>query len=556
MKEGECIESRMVTRRIEAAQKKVEERNFDIRKNLLEYDEVMDHQRKRTYGFRQRILDGGNCKLIITDMLESQVSKAVDRRLSDNYGTEAFAKFVTNRLNFEFEFSEFVRVPFEEAQRNAKDKACNKAVNAIQDALEENLDPSIDEKEWNWEAFANFMERKFGVKITVRELKQIGRDKIFEHVLPLAEKSIEAIDLSEGAAMLEEEFGHRSIADWFRLKFNLQADASQFIGKSPGEIKAMLNDRLRQLYIEKDIAFPAMVGMHSFMGRDMYGQQRYDPHGLLAWTKERFPGASSAISEQDFILAPKDKLQQVLQEASKKTYPTDGIDRIEEQLDKHFSSPGVLSPEGARELSAWAKEALKLKVEEGELANHKEVHVRQVLYCAFDDIYRPEMRAMERSLVLNIVDSSWKDHLYTMDYLRSAISFVGYAQQDPKTTYKRDGMKAFEEMWEGDPTAEYQEKESIQDKITDLIFRMEEAAEDAYAEAMAQSQTVFDQAPRPLPSRDGGIRAQQDAAIAGSQTGAGKPEPVRNKGPRVGRNDPCPCGSGKKYKQCCMKKEM
>ena len=58
MEEGEAIESRMVIRRIEAAQKKVEERNFDIRKNLLEYDEVMDHQRKRVYGYRQEVLDG------------------------------------------------------------------------------------------------------------------------------------------------------------------------------------------------------------------------------------------------------------------------------------------------------------------------------------------------------------------------------------------------------------------------------------------------------------------------------------------------------------------
>ena len=62
MKEGEAIESRMVSRRIEGAQKKVEERNFEIRKNLLEYDEVMDEQRKRVYGYRQRILDGANCK--------------------------------------------------------------------------------------------------------------------------------------------------------------------------------------------------------------------------------------------------------------------------------------------------------------------------------------------------------------------------------------------------------------------------------------------------------------------------------------------------------------
>jgi glycine betaine/proline transport system substrate-binding protein len=71
MQDGEAIESRMVTRRVEAAQKKVEERNFEIRKNLLEYDEVMDDQRKRVYGFRQKILDGEPCRELILDMIEA-----------------------------------------------------------------------------------------------------------------------------------------------------------------------------------------------------------------------------------------------------------------------------------------------------------------------------------------------------------------------------------------------------------------------------------------------------------------------------------------------------
>ena len=73
MKEGEAIESRMVSRRIEGAQKKVEERNFEIRKNLLEYDEVMDEQRKRVYGYRQNILDGANCKQLILEMIDQQI---------------------------------------------------------------------------------------------------------------------------------------------------------------------------------------------------------------------------------------------------------------------------------------------------------------------------------------------------------------------------------------------------------------------------------------------------------------------------------------------------
>src|SRR4029078_876161 len=77
MKDGEAIESRMVTRQIEKAQKKVEEQHFEARKNLLEYDEVMDHQRKRVYGFRQKVLNGHNGKIIILEMIDEQITANV-----------------------------------------------------------------------------------------------------------------------------------------------------------------------------------------------------------------------------------------------------------------------------------------------------------------------------------------------------------------------------------------------------------------------------------------------------------------------------------------------
>ena len=88
MQEGEAIESRMVSRRIEGAQKKVEERNFEVRKNLLEYDEVMDEQRKRVYSYRQRILDGANCRDLIIEMIDREVDEAFKRFLAPTYGAE------------------------------------------------------------------------------------------------------------------------------------------------------------------------------------------------------------------------------------------------------------------------------------------------------------------------------------------------------------------------------------------------------------------------------------------------------------------------------------
>jgi preprotein translocase subunit SecA len=114
-------------------------------------------------------------------------------------------------------------------------------------------------------------------------------------------------------------------------------------------------------------------------------------------------------------------------------------------------------------------------------------------------------------------------------------------------------MKIFSEMWNG-----------VSDKVTDLVFRVEQFDPEflSYLGARWQldrAQTIHQSATSELVSASApktGVQAQQEAAIAASQrTEERKKEPVRNVGKKVGRNDPCPCGSGKKFKACCMRKE-
>ena len=157
---------------------------------------------------------------------------------------------------------------------------------------------------------------------------------------------------------------------------------------------------------------------------------------------------------------------------------------------------------------------------------------RAILWNAFDAVYRPEMRGMERSLLLGRLDASWKNHLYTMDHLRSGIGLVGYAQVDPKTEYKRQGMKEFDTMWE-----------LLQDKVTDAVFRMEE--EEGFQESIWAIGAAIHESYTPQYSAD--------QISTNASQGEKRKEPIRNRAEKVGRNDPCPCGSGKKYKNCHMR---
>jgi len=165
---------------------------------------------------------------------------------------------------------------------------------------------------------------------------------------------------------------------------------------------------------------------------------------------------------------------------------------------------------------------------------------RNLLWNAYDERYRPEMRRMERNLLLDKLDRSWKNHLYVMDHLRQGIGLVGYAQIDPKTEYKRQGMKEFDSMWDG-----------VGEKVTEAVFRLED--DESFQDSVwSISAATHADAPRALSSAEAVRDGQQ--SITTNAGGEGKKlEPIRNRADKVGRNDPCPCGSGKKFKNCCMR---
>ncbi|MBL8800141.1 MAG: preprotein translocase subunit SecA, partial [Planctomycetia bacterium] len=491
MEDGQAIESRMVSRRIQAAQKKREEYNFDIRKNLLEYDEVMDHQRKEIYGYRQKILNGSNCKLLLLDMIEEQIGQAVDRFLADDYGPSSFAEFAANRLGVECEAADFRRSNFEEADQTARDKASRMIPTQIQEALDENLSEDVESSDWNWQAMAESVNRRWGLKFNERELKKIGRDNLAGKLIEAAEKALAATDLSGGKVFLQADWGKQSLVDWVRLKFGLNVHVEDLAKKDEGAIKDLLCDQVLEAYRQKEIELPVKAGMARFMSeqKPQFGsmQQRYDRDGLYHWAKQRFGAAAASLSEEEFRTQSRLKLQERLTEVSKHYFPKVRQEEIDVKLEDAFQGTRLSESGDAKELVDWAKSALEIEVDPAELTGVTREQARQVLWNAFDNRYRPEMRGVERGLLLNRVDMAWKNHLYTMDHLRAGIGLMGYAQVDPKTEYKREGMKEFRAMQEG-----------LQDKVTDAIFRLEEEVdfqESVWAIQAAEHKTY--QAPPP-----------------------------------------------------------
>ncbi|HXE66503.1 MAG TPA: preprotein translocase subunit SecA [Rhodanobacteraceae bacterium] len=218
-------------------------------------------------------------------------------------------------------------------------------------------------------------------------------------------------------------------------------------------------------------------------------------------------------------------------------------DTVDEQWDLAGLSATLESEFGMKlDLKHW----LETSAEADSAAIHRHVlEAADEMFAAKEQQVGSEvMRALEKHVMLSAVDSAWKDHLASMDYLRQGIYLRSYAQIDPKQEYKREAYRLFEDMLGRIKKELVQTLARVRIRSEEEVAAMEaEQRRQAAARAMdfqhAQS-TGYD--PMPQPGADGEAQ-QAGAAIAAAA-------PVVREGPKVGRNDPCPCGSGKKYKHC------
>ncbi len=152
-----------------------------------------------------------------------------------------------------------------------------------------------------------------------------------------------------------------------------------------------------------------------------------------------------------------------------------------------------------------------------------------------EEVGRRRLHWIARVLILQAIDSRWKDHLAVMDSLKGGIGLRGYAQVDPKIAYKKEGYEAFEAMIA-----------AVQEEVSDMLLKVEIDLGTEVQEEQGEMSLVHG-------SVSAFQQAQQEAAGSLQGQRAEGPTPVRaEKQPR--RNAPCPCGSGKKYKNCCMGK--
>ncbi len=520
MKDGMSIEHKRISKGIERAQKRVEQRSFDMRKHLLDYDEIMDYQRKTFYGRRQQVLEGRNLEEIIVEMIGETIADGVDRYLGGDYGRQCISDWARTHLRLDVA-PEQIRgdkaEDFDPVTADLRRRAQEDAAADISRSIGEYIDPEADRREWDLASLSSWAMSRYGVQLSQTQLRRMTPGEIEQEFITAANERLEKVDLSPVATYLADDFARVALAQWAQGRFDIKLEPETLAGEA-AEVTDRLTERVMAAYRRREAEYPVEYALQRAFP-DGNTNNVFHCNALADWVNAKY---RAGVGGEAFVDKRVPEITEQLLEIGKR-YTEGGqlVRDVEAQL---------ASGDNAAEHVAFAAERFDTEMTEADFRNGD---AREKLLAVGERFLRREVNELERFVLLQQYDSAWKDHLLGMDHLKSGIGLRGYAEQDPKIAYKREGSALFREMLDG-----------VRDRVSENIFKVRLSASAEVASVYQISQMVHEQ----LAGYD---HLTQEMAAQQAASQAQKVQTFRRDQPKVGRNDPCPCGSGKKYKKCC-----
>jgi preprotein translocase subunit SecA len=566
MEEGMEIEHPSITKGIIRAQKKVEERNYLARKNLLEYDEVMDHQRTAFYGMRQRVLEGAEVDTVIWEMIGDAIRDAVDKYVTQDYVAANVAEWARTNFEVAIEVDDLRGMRrIEDLEEFIKGQARVEAEGNIGSTLGEFMGEDItdDTSEWDTKGLSSWAMSRFHVNLPQSQIRRMTAAEVEQRLKEAALEQIDARHVDGLVRFLEPMFAETELAEWAKSKFSIEIDPAEFLEgsgkdargrtarKSAEAIVELIDKRARAAYARREVEYPVDHILTLVTGGDEAGiENPYALDHLRGWVRAKYGRDLSLdhLRSQSYRKLREELIgyQEEFMRGTALERDVDAIVRERGTADAQALAIGFGERFGIR-LSA---PELQSELDGSPDGSVPKADAREALLLRARRLLRQELTDLEQFVLIQIFDQSWKDHLYAMDMLKGGIGLSAFAEKDPRVLYKKEGFRYFEEMLAG-----------IRDKATDLIFRArvvgQAQAKSAYRETAAVhedaggygvGENVLATADAVAPAGGG----EEGRASRGGEEGGGD-APVRTivrEAPRVGRNDPCPCGSGKKYKKC------
>jgi preprotein translocase subunit SecA len=454
-------------------------------------------------------------------MVLASVDGAVDSYLDGRYARRCVAEWARQNLQISIG-DEQVRAETPEDLPNLEDELKERAREEIRSVISMTLGEYMDDEssaeEWDFRGLSAWAMSRFGVNLSQNQLRKMSPREVEEALAAAATEKIDQADLSPLGRYLEPGFAERSLADWASNKFGIGVNPEELRGEAENA-RQVLAEKVQAAYRQREVEYPVEYAFDMTVGQAGMDNV-YALGSLVSWANRKY---ELGLTVEGVRGAKADELRDRLLTESRRWLEGGGL---EEMVRGRFGqdAPVERAVEFAR--SRFDTE-LKAEDFDGDVVG--------ALVKAGRKFLRREMTELERFVLLQIFDSSWKDHLLAMDHLKSGIGLRGFAEQDPRVAYKREGSRLFQDMLAG-----------VREKVTDMIFKVRLGAGAQMTSVYQISSMVHEQ----LTGYDHLARDMADQAAAAQPQ---KVATIVRDVPRVGRNDPCPCGSGKKFKKCCGK---
>ncbi len=456
MKEGDAIEHPILSKSVERAQRKVEELNFQRRKQILEYDEIMEHQRRTFYGLRQRVIEGRELRSLIFDYIGDATADSVADYLDPQYPTRCISEFASQNLSATIAARNLRGLDRQDLEEKLRTAAHSDARANVKMTLGEYLPQANAEYnlDVDTEGLLKWARDRFGIELSPDELKDVTPDQrqaIEDRLGDAACTQIDAIDLAGLDPFLAPQYGAEQLAGWAKNKFGIELKTAEIMQSlsekgQPGVVSMVLS-QTEKLYRQREVQYPVDYAMDMTMA--MVRQNPAMAMGYLVnWANSRF---NLGWTDQVMKTKPPQQVRTDLLKASEQ-FVDEGT------LEKTVKDATACATDAA--LEAFFRERFKLDLPDS--LRFKDGQERtDAIRSKVESILRSELIFFERTMMLEILDGLWKDHLYAMDQLRDGIGFRVFSQNDPRIEYKKEGSRLFNDMMT-----------TVRDRVTDYVFKM------------------------------------------------------------------------------------
>ena len=449
-KEGVVLEAGMLTKSVARAQRKVEERNFQWRKNILEYDEPMEYQRHSFYGMRQPILEGKGIKETIFEQLENAVWEGTTTYLGPDHRNNCLAEWISENFGVDIPKDRFRKKDREDIHRLLKTETREDAFALIRITATEFMPDDGDVEDIEWSGLAEWCNDVYGSSVTGDEIEGFSRKQVCERFDQAAETKFSTISLEPLDKFLIPDFQKRELCEWTNRKFLTKLKTEDLMEHDSVEaVSAILMKAIQIVYTVRERDYPISQALER-----TNVQMQTDPKAAVtnftSWVNSRYDlnWSPNALPSGDPV-----ELRKILLEQSEKWTPGRFEERAKMICEKHRSTESV---------KEWLGINARIKLTDDEIQSIDDGSktILEVTTTALEQKFRFELNTFERWILLQILDASWKDHLHQMDQVKDAIGFRSFSQKDPRIEFKREAARLYDEMLS-----------VVEDKTTDVIMR-------------------------------------------------------------------------------------